>query len=179
MGSGPPARSQGKGLSVQPPGSVVGGRSVVLASPGALATGGILGNGISQPTCARGSWRAAARKKWGVLWWATRVARVLPSALFTCRTGNGRPYDGHEPRALPRRYQWAAPPPCPPHGHGAVPEPPSPPAAAAAPTRLQRPNGRAHTLRRGQHEYHERHQARHGAGDCERRAPPERPGPRR
>ncbi|KAK1338066.1 hypothetical protein QTO34_001174 [Cnephaeus nilssonii] len=34
VGSGPPARSPGKGLFVQRPGSVVGGRSAVLASPG-------------------------------------------------------------------------------------------------------------------------------------------------
>ncbi|CAD7681481.1 unnamed protein product [Nyctereutes procyonoides] len=44
----------------------------------------------------------------------------------------------------------AAPPPRPPHGYGAVSEAPSPPAAAAAaPARLQRPDGRAHTLRAG------------------------------
>ncbi|EQB78765.1 hypothetical protein CB1_001107056 [Camelus ferus] len=39
-------------------------------------------------------------------------------------------------------------------------------------------HGRSHTLRRGQHERHERHQARDGARDCERRAPPKRAGPR-
>lgn len=85
---------------------------------------------------SRESWEGGkGEKRWAALWWATRVATVLASAFFTFRTGNGRPYDGHEPRALPRRHQWAAPPPCPPHGYGAVPKPPSPP-AAAAPTHL-------------------------------------------
>lgn len=149
-----------------------------MASPGTQATSRIPGRASDFAADVRpGSLGGRGEKKWGAPWWAARVARVLPSALFTFRTGNGRPYDGHEPRALPRRHQRAAPPPCPSHGHGAVPKPPSPP-AAAAPTRLQRPNGRAHTLRRGQHECHERHQACDGAGDCERRAPPERAGPR-
>lgn len=74
MGSGYPHPIAEEGAVCAAPGSVVGGKSAVVASPGAQTTKWDPGDGDSQPTSVRGAWGTEARKS-GVCYGGRHVWR--------------------------------------------------------------------------------------------------------